>query len=157
MGINSIQTPSLQPPMQQCITFIYTDQGSRSPAAYRLMNLPRLNAAEQTYAHTNEPLAGLLSFQLFTWFSPLPPPRYAQVERPPGRGFRVLRRHDWQMNLKPLIKSKSTWLRDSLTSLQSARFGRPPWRECLIAAELFYVELSRAWLSLLKIGSIIVM
>lgn len=29
---------------------------------------------------------------------------------PSGRGFRVLRRHDWQADLKPFIKSTSTWL-----------------------------------------------
>lgn len=45
----------------------------------------------------------------------------------PGRGFRVLRRRDWQMNLKPLIQP-----RPKLTWLHLVGFNRPLWTESLI-------------------------
>lgn len=45
----------------------------------------------------------------------------------PGRGFRVLRRRDWQMSLKPLVKP-----RPKLTWLHLVGFNRPLWTEFLI-------------------------
>lgn len=85
------------------------------------MNLAGLNAAEQTRAHTNEPLAGPSST-----FDAVPP-CHEHRRSSPGRGLRVLRRRDWQMNLKPLIKPgpKLTWL-------HLVGFSRPLWTECLI-------------------------
>lgn len=99
-----------------------------------LMNLARLNAAGQTCAHTNEPLAGPSTIHV--WCAPT---THRPVHRwsPPGQGFGVLRRHDWQMNWKPLIKlgAKLTWL-------HLGGFSRPLWTECLIVAEVFYPQLS---------------